>query len=117
MRNPPKAELLTASPRGELCLEEREAVRGERPPFCYAILLNHAEFGFQTFLQNTGKIDVCGFGCIVKPTGNGKRLFDRFKLLLIFFHIKRNHRNEISVIHMNGRRKRGFGTYFTIFEH
>nr|DAO61627.1 MAG TPA: hypothetical protein [Bacteriophage sp.] len=34
MRNPQKAELLTAPPRGETCLEEREAVRGERPPFC-----------------------------------------------------------------------------------
>ena len=86
---------------GELCLEERETVRGERPPFCYVILLNHAEFGFQTFLQNTGKVDVCGFGGIVEPTGNRQGLFDGLELLLIFFHIKRNHCNKITGIHMD----------------
>ena len=29
-----EALLFTAPPRGEPCLEERETVRGERPPFC-----------------------------------------------------------------------------------
>ena len=38
------------------------------------------------------------FCSIVQPAGNGKRFFDRLKLLLIFDHIKRNHYYKIAGI-------------------
>ena len=60
--------------------------------------LDQTEFRFETFLQNAGKIDMSSFCSIVQPAGNGKRFFDRLKLLLIFDHIKRNHYYKIAGI-------------------
>ena len=59
------------------------------------------EFLFQRILKDAGKIDVCRFGGIVEPAGNGKGFLYGSVPLFVLFHIERHHHHKIFRVNMD----------------
>ncbi len=73
------------------------------------------EFLFQRILKDAGKVDICRFGGIVEPAGNGKGLLYGSVPLFVLFHMMKPIEQQISNLQSESRKLLDTTLNFRIF--